>query len=61
MKKKELYVINDLPKKLFILSNNVTVTYLKMKKTKNSKSFFGYKTKEKRKNEKIGYAISILL
>ena len=30
----------------------------KMKKTINSKSFFGYKTKEKRQNEKIGYAIS---
>ena len=30
------------------------------RKPKNSKSFFGYKTKENRKNEKIGYAISIL-
>ena len=28
---------------------------------KHSKSFFGYKSKEKRKNERIGYAISILL
>ena len=41
---------------MLILSNTY-VTYLKMKKTK---SFFGYKTKEKRKNEKIGYTISIL-
>ena len=32
-----------------------------MNKTKNSKSFFGYKTKEKRKNKKIGYAFYILL
>ena len=32
-----------------------------MKKTKNSKSFFGYKAKGKRQNKKISYVISILL
>ena len=39
----------------------LTVTYLKMEKNDKFKIVFGYKTTEKRQNEKIGYAISILL
>ena len=46
---------------MIILSIILTVSYLKIRETKNSKSFFDYKTKEKRQNEKIGCAISILV